>query len=196
MHVNIQKWPGTELMLLVLLLLCYSLLRSSQNATAAAAATLRESTLCDMGIRTTWSAAAMVSCGSPSPSVPIIMARRGIVVSSGSAMDIELSVSAIAAVVNPMLCSFSYPPSSQVQGTRNTLPMDTLTARRLKGSHELCVRSTASIPSAAALRNMAPMFVVSTTPSITTMRLAFAHTSSMLGSTGRCMAHRTPRVSV
>ena len=172
------------------------LLLNSQKATAAAAATLRESTLCDMGIFTTWSAAVIVSFGNPSPSVPIIIARRGTVVSLGSAMEMESSVSAMAAVVKPNSFSCPIPPSSHVHGTRKTDPMDTLIARRLSGSHELRVNSTASIPSAAALRNMAPIFVVSTTPSMTTIRRASRQTSFSSGSFGRRIAHNTPRVRV
>ena len=49
---------------------------NSQNATLAAAATLSESTPYAMGILTTKSAALIVSPGKPSPSVPIMMARR------------------------------------------------------------------------------------------------------------------------
>ena len=171
-------------------------LRSSQKATAAAAATLSESTLCDMGMRTTCVALAMVSAGRPSPSVPMMIASLGRVVSSGESMGVESSVSAMAAVAKPSECSCSMPPSSQLQGTRKTLPMETRTARRLSGSHELRVSSTASMPSAAAERNMAPMLVVSTTPSMTTMRLALWHISSTGGSMGRCIAHSTPRVRV
>ena len=52
------------------------------------------------------------------------------------------------------------------------------------------------MPNAAAERKMAPMLVVSTTPSITAMRLAFWHTSSTLFGAGRRMAHSTPLVSV
>ena len=93
-------------------------LRSSQNATAAAAATLSESTLCDIGMRTTCVAFSIVPAGSPSPSVPIIIASLGMVVRAGWSMGIELSVSAIAAVVKPRLCSCSMSWSSQPQGTR------------------------------------------------------------------------------
>ena len=41
---------------------------------------------------------------------------------------------------------------------------------RFNGSHEEGVRNTASIPNAAADRKMAPIFVVSTTPSMMTVR--------------------------
>ena len=52
------------------------------------------------------------------------------------------------------------------------------------------------MPKAAAERKMAPMFVVSTTPSITAMRWAFRQTSSTGFGIGRRMAHSTPRVKV
>ena len=109
-------------------------------------------------------------------------------------MEIELSVSAMATVRNPNLPKSLREPSIQVHGTRKTVPIDTLTARRFNGSQELCVSNTASIPKAAAERKMAPILVVSTTPSITTMRRASRHTSSMLRIAGRRMAQRTPRV--
>lgn len=65
----------------------------------------------------------------------------------------------------------------------------------MSGSHVSRVSSTASTPSAAAERNMAPMFVVSVTPSITATRRAPRHTSAAAASGGRRMAQSTPRVS-
>ena len=109
-------------------------------------------------------------------------------------MEMELSVSAIAAVLNPNRPKSRIVPSIHVQGIKKTDPIDTLTARRFSGSQELRVNNTASIPSAAAERKIAPILVLSTTPSITTMRRAFRQTSSTLRSTGRRMAHNTPRV--
>ena len=108
----------------------------------------------------------------------------------------ESSVSAIAAVRNPKSPSLLREPSIQVHDTRNIAPIDTLTARRLSGSQEFRVSKTASMPRAAAERKIAPMLVVSTTPSITTIRLASRHTSSTLLNSGRRMAQSTPRVSV
>ena len=64
---------------------------SSQKATAAAAATLSESTVCDMGMRATWSALSMVLCGSPSPSVPMIIASLGMVVRVGESISGNLA---------------------------------------------------------------------------------------------------------
>ena len=86
--------------------------------------------------------------------------------------------------------------SVHVHGTRNTDPIDTLTARLLSGSHESAVTSTASMPSAAAERKMAPMLVLSTTPSITATLWASPHTSLTVGMDLRRMAHSTPRVRV
>ena len=77
---------------------------------------------------------------------------------------------------------------------KKTVPIETRTARRFRGSQELRVNSTASMPRAAAERKMAPILVVSTTPSITTIRRAPRQTSSILFGTGRRMAQRTPRV--
>ena len=87
-------------------------------------------------------------------------------------------------------------PSIHVQGTRKTDPMETLTALRLSGSQDVGVSNTASIPSAAAERKMAPIFVVSTTPSTTTILWAWRHTSSTGSADFRRMAQSTPRVSV
>ena len=47
----------------------------------------------------------------------------------------------------------------RAQGTWNTVPMATREARRNSGSWQEGVSSTASMPKAAALRKMAPMFV-------------------------------------
>ena len=138
----------------------------------------------------------MVSSGSPSPSVPMTMASRRSLVSRGSSMDMDLSVKAMAAMRNPYSRRFSTGSLSHVHGTRNTEPMDTRMALRLSGSHELAVNSTPSMPNAAAERNMAPMFVVSTTLSITTTLLAFWHISATDGSAFLRMAQSTPRVSV
>ena len=96
MCIKLQLWVGPCRMNMN-----YDLLRSSQKATAEAAATLRESTWCDIGMRTTRSASAMVCGASPSPSVPIMRASRSCWCKLGSPRGMELSVSAMAAVVNP-----------------------------------------------------------------------------------------------
>ena len=108
----------------------------------------------------------------------------------------DLSVKARATVVKPRDFNDDIGASSHVQGTKKTLPIDTLTARRLSGSHDVGVSKTASTPMAAAERKMAPMLVVSVTPSMTATRLAPWHTSSTVGAGRRRMAHKTPRVSV
>ena len=51
--------------------------------------------------------------------------------------------------------SVSRGPSIHVHGTRKTVPIETRTARRFRGSQELRVNSTASMPRAAAERKMA-----------------------------------------
>ena len=109
-------------------------------------------------------------------------------------MEIESSVSAIAAVRKPHFRKSLRGPSIQVHGTKKTAPIDTLTTRRFNGSQELRVSNTASIPRAAAERKIAPMLTASTTLSITTIRRASRHTSSILRGAGRRMAQRTPRV--
>ena len=114
--------------------------------------------------------------------------------SSGASSGMELSESAIAAVLKPRVLRLLTGPSSHVQGTKNTDPIDTRTARRLSGSQELRVSRTASMPNAAAERNIAPMLVVSTTLSMTTMRRALQQTSSSARGCGRRMAQSTPRV--
>ena len=103
----------------------------------------------------------------------------------------------MAAVTKPI--SRSVPvqsPSSgrYVHGTRNTLPMLTREARRYSGSLPCWVSSTASMPSAAAHRKMAPTLVGFITFSSTAMRRAPAQTSATEGSAGRRMAHSMPRV--
>ena len=100
----------------------------------------------------------------------------------------------MAAVLNPNHLKSRIVPSIHAQGIKKTDPIDTLTARRFNGSQELRVNNTASIPRAAAERKIAPTLVLSTTPSITTMRRAFRQTSSTLRNTGRYIAHNTPRV--
>ena len=72
--------------------------------------------------------------------------------------------------------------------------MLTRTARRHSGSQHPGESSTASMPSAAALRKMAPMLVESTMFSSTATRFAPAQTSSTLRGAGRRMAQSTPRV--
>ena len=109
----------------------------------------------------------------------------------------------MAAVLKPRVCSCCMPCSGQsaavepiwVQGTWNTVPMLTRTARRHSGSQQEGVTSTASMFNAAALRKMAPMLVESTMPSSTATRRALRQTSATVGSRGRCIAHSTPRVS-
>ena len=124
------------------------------------------------------------------------MANLGSVAKMGLSIEIDFSVSAIATVRNPSLCSSLGEPSNQAHGIRKTDPIETLTARRFNGSQELRVSNMASIPRAAAERKIAPMLVVSTTPSMTAIRRAPLHISSTLFDVGRCMAQRTPRVSV
>ena len=124
------------------------------------------------------------------------MANLGSVAKIGLSIEIDFSVSAIATVRKPSLRNSLGEPSNQVHGIRKTEPIETLTARRFNGSQELRVNNIASIPKAAAERKMAPILVASTTPSMTTIRRAFRHTSSALGSARRRMAQRTPRVSV
>ena len=63
-------------------------------------------------------------------------------------------------------------------GTRNTPPMLNRKERRAKGSQQEGVSSTASMPSAAAERKIAPMFVVSVIFSSTAMRRAPRHTEA------------------
>ena len=72
--------------------------------------------------------------------------------------------------------------------------MLTRTARRFSGSQQLGLSSTASTPSAAAERKIAPMLVVSTMPSSTATRRASRQSASAPGSGLRRMAHSTPRV--
>ena len=72
--------------------------------------------------------------------------------------------------------------------------MLTRALRRYSGSLHPGVSSTASIPSAAAERKIAPTLVGFWTFSRTTIRAAPAQISSTEESPGRRMAHSTPRV--
>ena len=137
----------------------------------------------------------MVAFGSPSPSVPITTAFLSCLFSSGASSGRELSSSAMARVAKPSALSSPTGSWLQVQGTRNTVPIETLTARRLSGSQESSLSTTASTPKAAAERKMAPMLVVSVTPWITHTFLALRHVSSSAGLGLRRMAQSTPRVS-
>ena len=132
----------------------------------------------------------------PSPSVPITSAKRGSAFSAGSSSEIDRSVSAMAAVRKPNACNSPMGSADQAQGTRNTLPIDTRTARRLSGSQAVRDSTTASMPKAAAERKIAPMLVASVTPSITHTRAASRTTSATDVSGRRRMAQSTPRVRV
>ena len=110
---------------------------------------------------------------------------------------------AMAAVLNPSSLKASIPlsghghccRSKKVQGTWNTVPMLTRAARRYRGSLHPGVRSTASMPRAAADRKMAPTLVGFMTFSRTATRLAPAQREAASGSLRRRMAQRTPLVS-
>ena len=73
--------------------------------------------------------------------------------------------------------------------------MLTRLALRYSGSAQAGVKRTASIPSAAAERKIAPIFVGFTTFSKIATRLAFLQSCSTEGSAGRYMAQSMPRVS-
>ena len=112
-------------------------------------------------------------------------------------------VSASAQVEKPIARRRESPASGQsaalspmrAQGTWNTAPMLTRTARRFSASQVVGVSSTASTPSAAAERKIAPTFVASTMPSSTATRRAPRQASSGAGSGFLFMAQSTPRVS-
>ena len=72
--------------------------------------------------------------------------------------------------------------------------MLTRAARRYKGSLPASVSSTASMPSAAALRKIAPMFVGFITFSSTATRRASRQSASAGGSARRRMQQSMPRV--
>ena len=97
----------------------------------------------------------------PSTSASLSQPRR-----RSSCRKIASSDSASAAVEKPSERSSGTPSAAQarslpmrVHGTWNTVPIDTRAARRYSGSWHDGVTSTASMPSAAAERNTAPMFV-------------------------------------
>ena len=73
--------------------------------------------------------------------------------------------------------------------------MLTLIARLQSGSQQVGDSSTASMPSAAAERKIAPIFVESTIPSKTAMRLAPPQTLSAERGGFLRIAQNTPRVS-
>ena len=109
----------------------------------------------------------------------------------------ESSRSAIAAVLNPKPRRSSVHGLSSgryVHGTWNTVPMLTRTARRYSGSLPALVSSTASMPSAAAERKIAPMFVGFITFSSTATRVMPRSSSSAGRRRGRRIAQSMPRV--
>src|SRR5699024_2653730 len=140
-----------------------SIARRCQNTTALAAATLRESTPPAIGIITCSSAARSVAGFSPWPSAPSTKATfRPEPRSTASSVEAP-SLRASASTSNPAPCSSSTPSrgqvGSRVQGTWKTVPIDTRIERRYSGSAHCGLTSTASTPSAAAERNMAPTLV-------------------------------------
>src|SRR5690606_15306103 len=78
--------------------------------------------------------------------------------------------------------------------TRRTCPIDTRTLLRYSGSAHDAPSSTPSTPNAAALRNIAPRFSWSLTPSSTASTRAFATTSSHVGLGARSATASTPRL--
>ena len=75
------------------------------------------------------------------------------------------------------------------------MPILTLTARRYRPSQQAGVSSTASMPSAAAERKMAPRLVGFIMFSNTAIRRAPEQMAPASGSFGLRMAQSTPRVS-
>ena len=136
--------------------------RSCQKATAAAAATLSESTtIRHRNTDYVISLSNRFMC-EPIPFTTHHIANLDSAIKIGSSMETELSVSAIAAVRKPKLLRSEREPSIHVHGIQKTAPIDTLTARRFNGSQELRLSNTASIPNAAAERKIAPILVAST----------------------------------
>src|SRR5699024_3541160 len=104
----------------------------AKQVTAEAAATLRESTPPLMGIITVESQAAIVDLRSPAPSVPKTTAVRSGAAAANSRSPTESSSSASAATRKPCSCSVRIPSgqdSIRVQGTWNTVPIETLMER-------------------------------------------------------------------
>lgn len=126
-----------------------------------------------------------------------MIASLGSAVKAGLSIGMELSVSAIAAVRKPKSFSLPIGASSQVHGTRNTDPMDTLTARRLSGSQEVGV-SSHGIYAERRQPNERLLLCWLYRPRRLSLRYAGlpGHTSSRLSGVGRRMAQRTPRVRV
>ena len=77
-----------------------------------------------------------------------------------------------ANVVKPAPSARSSTDAIRVHGIRSTCPIDTRTQRRYSGSEHSASSSTASTPSAAALRNSTPRFSWSLTRSSTATRRA------------------------
>ena len=102
----------------------------------------------------------------------------------------------MAATVKPWSRSACRSPgqfSSRAHGTWNTVPMLTRTLRRYSGSPQRGETRTASTPSAAAERKIAPTLVWSTMSSSTATRRAPARSSGSGTGSGRCMAAIAPR---
>ena len=171
--------------------------RRCQNTTALAAATFSESTPPAIGMTTCSSTACSVAGFSPWPSAPSTKATFRSGLRSTASSSTAPSVRARASTSKPASCSRSIPApgqaSSLVHGTWKTVPIETRIERRYSGSAHCGVTSTASTPSAAAERNIAPTFMWSTMSSSTATVRASRSRSAAAGSSGRCIAASAPR---
>ena len=145
----------------------------------------------------------MTSFGRPVPSVPKRTATFSFALISSLSTLVESSVSAIATVLNPCelrILSIAIPVESSsaacAHGIWKTVPMLVLAVRLVSGSTDACVRSTPSIPSAAADLNIAPTFAGFATSTKTAMRFLSLKNSSTAKSGLRLSATHSPRTSV
>lgn len=106
---------------------------SSQNATAAAAATFNESTPRRIGMTTRTSLADCAAAERPGPSAPNSNAARARCADVNRCIGTASAAGVMASTVNPASRTWSNPTgqrSSFAYGTANTSPMLTRTLRR------------------------------------------------------------------
>ncbi len=165
------------------------------NATAAAVATFSESTPLAIGIRTRSEAAAIAASVRPGPSAPSSTAQRAGTRTSRSGTARASGVRASTSNPWSRRSESGHGSGSTANGTRSTCPIDTRTLRRYSGSAHRSSSSTASTPNAAALRNSAPRFSKSLSPSSTAIRRVDAASSAGSSGPGRSADASTPRVT-
>src|SRR5664279_4680278 len=168
---------------------------SAAKAIAAAVATFNESTPAAIGMRALTFAARSAAGVRPGPSEPSRNATRPAGPASRSVTS-PLGVNAM--VRNPLsrnrFIAAPGQPGSTANGTPSTVPMETRTLRRYSGSAHPSASRMAPMPKAAALRNKAPRFSWSPTPSSTATVRSESSRFAAGGNPTRSAVASTPRL--